>query len=38
MTLDSNNIITNDNGGFVEDGFNSNDDLIDITNNKISEK
>ena len=27
MTLDSNNNIDNNNGGFVEDGFNSNDEL-----------
>ena len=38
MTLDSNNNIDNNNGGFVEDGFNSNDELIDTTNNTISEK
>ena len=38
MTLDSNNNIDNNNGGSVDDGFNSNDELIDTTNNTISEK
>jgi len=38
MTLDSNNNIDNNNGGSVDDGFNSNDELIDTTNNTLSEK
>ena len=37
-TLDSNNNIDNNNGGSVDDGFNSNDELIDTTNKTISEK
>ena len=37
-TLDSNNNIDNNNGGSVDDGFNSNDELIDTTNNTSSEK
>ena len=37
-TLDSNNNIDNNNGGSVDDGFNSNDELIDTTNNTLSEK
>ncbi len=36
-TLDSNNNIDNNNGGSVDDGFNSNDELIDTTGNLQTE-
>jgi len=36
-TLDSNNNIDNNNGGSVDDGFNSNDQLIDTTGNLQTE-
>ena len=38
FSLSSNNAITNDNGGAVVDGFNTNDELIDLTNSKRSER
>tara|TARA_R100000773_G_scaffold30337_1_gene25953 strand:- start:705 stop:3065 length:2361 start_codon:yes stop_codon:yes gene_type:complete len=38
FSLSSNNAVTNDNGGAVVDGFNTNDELIDLTNSKRSER
>ena len=38
FSLSSNNAVTNDTGGSVVDGFNTNDELIDLTNSKRSER
>ena len=38
FSLSSNNAVTNDTGGSVIDGFNTNDELIDLTNSKRSER
>lgn len=38
FSLSSNNAITNDTGGSVVDGFNTNDELIDLSNSKRSER
>jgi len=38
FSLSSNNAVTNDTGGSVVDGFNTNDELIDLTNSKRTER